>query len=78
MQITNRGAAAARHVGVLLRVDGEVVDEAEVIDTLEPNEVRTVVFNGPVCRRHLRVVVDPRELIAESRERDNVRAPTCL
>lgn len=78
VQIANRGDAAARRVGVLLRVDGEVVDEVEVIDTLQPNEIRTVVFNGPVCRRHLRVVVDPRELIAETRERDNVRAPTCL
>lgn len=78
VQIANRGDAAAEHVGVLLRVDGEVVDEVEVIDTLKPNEVRTVVFNGPVCRRHLRVVVDPKELITESRERDNVRAPTCL
>lgn len=78
VQIANRGGSAARRVGVLLRVDGEVVDEAEVIAALEPGEARTVSFNGPVCRRQLRVIVDPRELIPESRERDNVRAPTCL
>ena len=78
VQIVNRGASAARRVGVLLRVDGEVVDEVEVIEELEPNEVRTVVFNGPVCRRQLRVVVDPKQLIPETRERDTVRAPTCL
>jgi hypothetical protein len=78
VQIVNRGASAARRVGVLLRVDGEVVDEAEVIAALDPGEVRTVSFSGPVCRRQLRVIVDPKELIAESREKDNVRAPTCL
>lgn len=78
VQIVNRGGAAARRVGVLLRVDGEVVDEVEIIETLDPDESRTVTFNGPVCREHMRVVVDPRELIPESREQDNVRAPTCL
>ena len=78
VQVANRGGSAARHVGVLLRVDGEVVDEAELIAALEPNEVRTVTFNGPMCRRHLRAVVDPKGLIPESREQDNVRAPTCL
>jgi hypothetical protein len=78
VRIANRGGSAAKHVGVLLRVDGEVVDEGEVIAALEPGEVRTVTFSGPVCRRQLRVVVDPKELIAESREGDNVRAPDCL
>ena len=78
VHVVNRGTSAARGVGVLLRVDGEVVDEAEVIKRLEPGEVRTVTFNGPVCRRSLRAVVDPRELIAESREEDNARAPACL
>ena len=78
VKVVNRGAAAARRVGVLLRVDGEVVDEVELIEELKPNEVRTVTFDGPTCRRHLRVVVDPKELIPESREQDNVRAPTCL
>jgi hypothetical protein len=78
VQIVNRGASEARRVGVLLRVDGEVVDELEVIEAIGPDEVQTVTFNGPVCRRHLRVVVDPKELIPETREQDNVRAPTCL
>ena len=78
VQIVNGGGSAARHVGVLLRVDGEVVDEGEVIAALDPGKSRTITFNGPVCRRQLRVIVDPRELIPESRERDNVRAPTCL
>lgn len=78
VQIANRGAAAASRVGVLLRVDGEVVDEVEVIDALGPDEVRTVSFNGPVCRRRLEAIVDPKDAIAETRERDNVRAPSCL
>ena len=76
--IVNDGESAARNVGVLLRVDGEVVDEAEVIELLEPNETRTVTFHGPVCRERMRVVVDPKELISESREQDNVSGPTCL
>jgi hypothetical protein len=76
--IANRGPAAAQNIGVLLRVDGEVVDEAEVINVLEPNETRTVTFNGPVCRERIRVVVDPKEVIDESHEGDNVRDPSCL
>ena len=78
VRIVNRGAASAQNVGVLLRVDGEVVDDSETIDVLKPGESRTVTFNGPACRRRLRVVVDPRDLIAESREFDNVRRATCL
>lgn len=76
--IANRGAVAAQNIHVLLRVDGEIVDEAEVIELLGPNETRTVTFNGPVCRRRMRVVVDPNDVIDESRERDNVRDPSCL
>ncbi|MGH2837520.1 MAG: CARDB domain-containing protein [Thermoleophilaceae bacterium] len=76
--ISNPGAVAAQDVGVLLRVDGEVVDDAVVIDKIGPNQTRTVTFNGPVCRRHMRVVVDPKDTIAESREEDNTRDPSCL
>jgi archaellum component FlaF (FlaF/FlaG flagellin family) len=76
--IVNDGSAQARNVGVLLRVDGEIVDEAEVIDVLEPKESRIVTFNGPECHQRLRVVVDPKQLISESHERDNVLSPSCL
>lgn len=76
--IVNRGETPARRVGVLLRVDGEVVDQVEVIEALQPGESRVVTFNGPVCRRRLRVVVDPKDLIAETREDDNTRAPSCV
>lgn len=78
VRVANRGTSPAKRVGVLLRVDGEVVDEAEVIATLGPGEARTVTFNGPVCRNHLRVVVDPKELIPETREQDNSRVLSCL
>ena len=78
VKIVNRGDAPARGVGVLLRVDGEVVDEAEMIEELKPGESRRVTFSGPVCRERMRVVVDPKDLIAETREKDNARAPTCL
>ena len=75
--IVNRGETPARRVGVLLRVDGEIVDEVVVIDTLQPGEVRVVTFNGPVCRDRIRVVVDPKDLITEEREEDNTREPSC-
>jgi hypothetical protein len=77
VKIVNGGTAPARTVGVLLRVDGEIVDE-EVIDLLDPKETQTVTFNGPVCHRHMRVVVDPKDLISESHEEDNARDPSCL
>jgi archaellum component FlaF (FlaF/FlaG flagellin family) len=76
--IVNRGDAPAQNIDALLRVDGEVVDESEVIDSLQPGEEKTVTFNGPVCQEKVRVVVDPRELIAESREQDNVHALSCV
>jgi len=78
VKIANRGDATARHVGVLLRVDGEVVDEVEKIDILEPDATKIVSFSGPVCRDHMRAVVDPKRLIAESDEQDNARAVSCL
>jgi hypothetical protein len=77
VKVVNRGSALAENVGVLLRVDGEIVDQ-EVIDALEPKGVQTLTFNGPVCRDRVRVVVDPNELIVESHERDNVRDPSCV
>jgi hypothetical protein len=76
--IVNRGETPARRVGVLLRVDGEVVDEVVVIDALQPGEERIVTFNGPVCRESIRVVVDPKDLITETQEQDNVRTPACV
>ena len=78
VKVVNRGSALAENVGVLLRVDGVVVDEAEVIDALLPGERRTVTFNGPVCQRKMRVVVDPKQVIGESRELDNVLRQSCL
>ena len=76
--IVNRGDAIAQNIGVLLRVDGEVVDESEVIESLLPGEETTVTFHGPVCQEKMRVVVDPKDLIAESREQDNVHGLSCL
>jgi hypothetical protein len=76
--IVNRGDAIAQNIGALLRVDGEVVDESEVIDALLPGEETTVTFHGPVCQEKMRVVVDPKDAIAESHEQDNVHGLSCL
>ena len=76
--VVNRGGSDARRVGVLLRVDGAVVDEAEPIETLRPGESRTLSFSGPLCRRSLSAEVDPKDAIAESQEDDNVRTAGCV
>jgi hypothetical protein len=76
--VVNRGESEARGVGVLLRVDGEVVDEADPIETLAPGESRTISFSGPLCRRTLSAVVDPKDAIAESHEDDNVLTTGCV
>ena len=76
--VANRGESTARKVGVLLRVDGEVVDEAEVIQALQPGETHTVSFSGPVCRDHMRAIVDPKQVIDELDEEDNTRALGCV
>ena len=76
--VVNRGATAATGVSVLLRVDGEILDESDPIESLAPGESQTVSFSGPVCRKKLRAVVDPKGAIAESREDDNVRTTTCV
>ena len=78
MKVVNRGTALAENVGVLLRVDGEIVDERGDRRAASRRRFDTVTFNGPVCRERMRVVVDPDELIAESHEQDNVRDPSCL
>lgn len=76
--VANRGMADAHRVRVLLRVDGEVVDEGEAAERLAPGETATIAFTGPACRRGMRAVVDPDGLIRESRTRDNVRSAACL
>ena len=40
VKIVNRGTAPAENIGIVLRVDGEVVDEVEVIEVLEPTRSR--------------------------------------
>ena len=76
--VVNRGDAEARGVAVLLRVDGEVVDESEVIEALDPGESQVVDFVGPRCRESLRAVVDPKDVIDESGEDDNIRSADCV
>jgi hypothetical protein len=75
--VANRGASEALNVGVVLMVDGDVVDEAEPIALLKPGQRRAVEFTGPVCRRSVRAVVDPKHLIAESLEEDNTLGGGC-
>ena len=76
--VVNRGDAEARGVAVLLRVDGEVVDESDLIEGLAPGESKTVEFVGPSCRDSLRAVVDPKDVIDESHEDDNIRTASCV
>jgi hypothetical protein len=77
VKVVNRGVVAAQNVAVLLRVDGEIVDE-KVLEVLPASETKSLRFNGPRCHDNMRVVVDPKDLISESREQDNARDPRCL
>ena len=76
--IVNRGATAAQGVGVLLRVDGEIVDEAVVIDVARARRDADGHLQRSRLSQRMRVVVDPKDLIAEAREEDNVARPSCL
>ena len=78
VRVVNEGGSDARGVVVVLRVDGEVVDESDAIETLAPGDSRTLSFSGPVCRDEMRATVDPSNAIVEADEQDNVNSTQCV
>jgi hypothetical protein len=76
VDISNRGKIDADGVDVSLSVDKAILDTT-TLSHLAVGEVRTVSFNGPPCRRGVRVKADPANTIGESLEDDNSQLFTC-
>jgi len=74
--VSNIGRARAKLVPVRLTVDGDLVD-TRVLVSLAPGEQRTLVFQGPVCRRRAKFEADPERTIAETSDADNVDELSC-
>ena len=76
VDVRNAGGTAVEGAEVALAVDGAALDSARV-GPLEPDDVRTVQFTGPVCHQGYRTKVDSAKEINESDELDNVRRGPC-
>jgi hypothetical protein len=76
VDITNRGHAEARAVGVDLFVDDGSADGTQV-DSVKPGATVTVRISGPPCNRRLKAVVDRLDAIHETTEDDNVLRSRC-
>lgn len=74
--IKNTGRVDADEVDVQLSVDRAILDTV-TMNLLAAGEARAVSFNGPVCRRGLRVKADPGNSIGESIEDDNSQFFAC-
>ncbi len=76
VQVINRGGATAPGANVGLAVDGAGVDTVTV-GSLEPDEERVALLNGPACIDSVRAEVDPAGTVTESSESDNVLSSRC-
>jgi hypothetical protein len=74
--VTNTGKARARLVPVRLTVDGKLVD-TRVIASFGAGERRTLVFQGPACKRVAKLEADPERTIAETSDADNADELAC-
>ena len=74
--ISNKGKVDADEVDVQLSVDKAILDTV-TMSSLRAGESRTVSFNGPACRRAIRVKADPGNSIGETIEDDNSQLFTC-
>jgi len=74
--VSNTGKVDADEVDVQLSIDKAVLDTITVT-RLSAGETRFVTFNGPACRRAIRVKADPGNSIGESIEDDNSQLFSC-
>jgi len=74
--VTNTGKVDADEVDVQLSIDKAVLDTV-TLTRLAAGETRFVSFNGPPCRRAIRVKADPGNSIGESIEDDNSQLFAC-
>ena len=68
--VQNAGGTELERIVTQLVIDGAELDATE-IPRLARGQTRKVVFTGPACRKELRAVVDPQNVIQESDETDN-------
>lgn len=74
--VENTGRIPADEVEVSVSVDRAVLDTI-TLRRLAAGEMRTVSFNGPACRRAVRVRTDPGNSIGETIEDDNSQLFSC-
>ena len=74
--VANAGRAASPQTGLRLTVDGAGPAFASV-PGLDPGASATVSIRDRACSLRVRAVVDPRDLVAESREGDNATVQAC-
>jgi hypothetical protein len=74
--VHNQGGVGANDVGVELFVDGAATNLGH-IDSIPAGQTREVRFTGPVCKRRLRAVADPRDSVKEALESDNTLNVGC-
>jgi hypothetical protein len=75
-EVQNTGKSDVDQVDVSMSVDGAVLDTV-TLDNLAAGDVRTVSFNGPACRREVRMTADPANSIGERFEDDNSQVFSC-
>jgi len=76
VRVTNAGWSAADEVATRLFVDGTPAGTA-VTSHLEPGESSRIALDGPACKLHYSIRVDPDGSVAESNESDNRVSALC-
>jgi hypothetical protein len=74
--VENDGTGDAGPVPVGLRVDGGTLNTAKV-PTLAAGQAASVAITAPACAETLRAVADPRGVLKETNEADNVLGESC-
>jgi hypothetical protein len=76
INVRNDGGSTARAVSVLLRMDGQALQERQLA-VLGSGELQTIGWTAGRCGDRLDAVVDPANTVRESIETDNLRVVGC-
>lgn len=77
VRIGNNGQAASGRSELVLEVDGAEVD-SRPIGRLKSGARRIVRFVGPACMGRVQARIDPKDVVREITEQDNVRTSGCV
>lgn len=77
VRIRNDGKAPTGRSELVLRIDGSEVD-SRPIGRLKGGARRTVRFVGPACQGEVSAQIDPKDVVREVTERDNLRTSGCV